>query len=162
MKAIFYRLAHYKIQENVDGSLWWESYAGFARTQVGRCFIESNVLFFEAAIDINEPSFLIMEYNEALDKLPQWTKTPYHCTHYTLRSCHNDKILGKESISKGLNRRTEEITIAPAGEKIGSVIDKTMGSVEIKASIYQLGKYEIIETINFNWLFFISILIWYC
>jgi len=131
--------------ENIDGTLWWESYTGFARTQSGRCFIESNVLFFQPAINVSEPGFLIMEYNDALDILPRWTKTPYYCTHYTLRFCPNDKILSNESIDKGLKRRTEEITIAPADEKIGSVIDKTMGSGEIKASIYQLGQYEIIE-----------------
>ena len=145
MKGTFYRLVHYKILENIDGTLWWESYTGFARTQSGRCFIESNVLFLEPALDISEPGFLIMEYNEALDALPQWTKTPYYCTNYTLRFCHNDKILSNESIGKGLKKRSEEVTMASEGEQIGFDIDKSMGSGEIKASIYQLGRYKIIE-----------------
>ena len=145
MKGIFYRLAHYKILEKIDRTLWWESYAGFAGTKSGRCFIESNVLFLEPAIDVNESGFLIMEYNEALDALPQWTKTPYYCTNYTLRSCHNDKIPHNESIGKGLKKRTKEVTIASESEQIDSDIDKSMGSGEIKASVYQLGRYKIIE-----------------
>ncbi len=72
MKATSFKLAHYKILENIDGTLWWECYAGFARTKNGRCFIESSVLFLKPAIAVNEPGFLIMEYNEALDALPHW------------------------------------------------------------------------------------------
>ena len=129
----------------MDGTLWWESYAGFTRTKNGRCFIENNVLFLEPAIVVREPGFLIMEYNEALDELPQWTKTPYYCTNYTLRSCHNDKILYNESVGKGLKKRTEEVTIASEGEQIDFDIYKGIGSGEIKASVYQLGRYKIIE-----------------
>ena len=145
MKATSFKLAHYKILENIDGTLWWECYAGFARTKNGRCFIESNVLFLKPAIAVSEPGFLIMEYNEALDVLPQWTKTPYYCTNYTLRSCHNDKILYNESINKGLKKRTEEVTIVSEGEQTSFDIDKNMGSGEIKASGYQLGRYKITE-----------------
>ena len=145
MKATPYRLAHHKILENMDGTLWWESHAGFTRTKNGRCFIESNVLFLEPAIVVREPGFLIMEYNEALDELPQWTKTPYYCTNYTLRSCHNDKILYNESVGKGLKKRTEEVTIASEGEQIDFDIYKSIGSGEIKAFVYQLGRYKIIE-----------------
>jgi len=150
MKATSYRLAHYNIIVNIDGSLWWESYAGFARAQSGRCFIESNVLFFEPAIDVSEPGFLIMEYNEALDKLPPWTKTSYYCTHYTLRSCHNDKIQDKEGINKGLKKWTEKVTIASEGSKTGFDMDKNIESGEIIASIYQLGRYKIIEAESGN------------
>ena len=109
----------------MDGALWWESHAGFTRTKNGRCFIESNVLFLEPAVVVREPGFLIKEYNKALEELPQWTKTPYYCTNYTLRSCHNDKILYNESVGKGLKRRAEEF--------------------KTKASVYQLGRYKIIE-----------------
>ena len=153
MKATSYRLAHYKLLENIDGSLWWESYAGFARTQSGKCFIESNILFLEPAIVVSEPGFLIMEYKETLEKMPHWTKTPYYCTHYTLRFCPDDKILSIERINKGLRERTEEKTIDPAGEKIGYVVDKTIGSFEVKSISYQLGRYEIIEAENegFQW-----------
>ena len=72
MKATSFKLAHYKILKNIDGTLWWESYAGFARTKNGRCFIESSVLFLKPAIAVSKPGFLIMEYNEALDALPHW------------------------------------------------------------------------------------------
>ena len=145
MKVTSYRLAHHKILENMDGNLWWESYTGFTRTKNGKCFIKSNVLFLEPAIVVREPGFLIMEYNEALDELPQWTKTPYYCTNYTLRSCHNDKILYNESVGKGLKKRSEEVTIASEGEQIDFDICKNIGSGEIKFFVYQLGRYKIIE-----------------
>lgn len=146
MKETSYKLAHYKITRNMTGTLWWESYAGFARTQSGRCYIESNILFLEPAIDTSEPGFLIMEYNEALDALPKWTKTPYYCTSYTLRSCHGHKILYNMRIGKGLEERTKEITIASEGEQTCFDVDKSTGSGEAETSVYQLGRYKIIET----------------
>jgi hypothetical protein len=81
----------------MDGALWWESHAGFTRTKNGRCFIESNVLFLEPAVVVREPGFLIKEYNEALEELPQWKKTPYYCTNYTLKPCQVTKVFsGKQ------------------------------------------------------------------
>ena len=148
MKSTSYRLAHYKIRENVDGSLWWESYAGFARTQSGRCFIESDVLFFEPAMDVSEPGLLIMEYNEALDALPQWAKTSHYCTNYSLRFCHNDKILSYANIDTELKRWTEEATIVTEGEQIGFATDKSKQPNATIVSIYQLGRYKIIEGVS--------------
>jgi len=144
MKVSPYRLAHFKVSENIDGSLWWESYTGFARTKSGRCFIESNVLFFEPAIDVSEPGFLMMEYNEALDALPLWTKTQYYCTTYTLRSCCRDeRIFFNKRNDSGFRKRVEEDAISPRGD---FEMKRILGCVEMDASVYRLGRYKIIET----------------
>jgi hypothetical protein len=144
MKINLCRLDHYKIIENIDGTLWWESYFGFARTQSGRCFIESDILFLKPAIDVSEPGFLIMEYNEALDALPLWIKTQNYCTTYILRSCCRDeRIFFKGRTDKGYRKQVEEDAIFSDG---GFEMNRILGSCEIDASAYQLGRYKIIET----------------
>lgn len=133
----------------MDGTLWWESYTGFARTKSGRCFIESNVLFLEPAIAVSEPGFLIMEYNEALDALPHWTKTPYYCATYKLRPCRDEKIRYDEGVAgKGLKTRSEEAAKAIEGERIGFDKNMGMGPGEKRAFAYRLGRYKIIEAEN--------------
>ena len=105
MKTKSYILAHYKIFENIDGTLWWESYAGFARTQSAKCFIEGNVLFLEPAIVVSDPGFLIMAYTETLDALPHWTKTPYSCINYTLKPCKTTKISPEKQYGRPFRER---------------------------------------------------------
>ena len=63
----------------------------FSRTKSGRCFIKSNILL-APTIEVSETGFLIMEHKEALDVLPQWTKTPYYCINDTLKPCQTTKI----------------------------------------------------------------------
>jgi len=146
MKGTIYRLNNYKILELIDGTLWWESYAVFARTQSGRCFIESDILFLAPAIDISEPGFLIMEYNEALNILPQWTNTPYYCSNFIFRSCRNDNILPYESIGKGLKEESEEAAFATAREQNDLGPASKIGFDGGKDSVYRLGRYKIIES----------------
>ena len=146
MKGTIRRLGNYKIVEFIDGTLWWESYSSFARTQSGRCFVESNILFLAPAIDVSEPGFLIMEYNETLDILPRWTKTPYYCTNYMLRSCHNDKILSSEGVDKELKKRPGEAIAVTEGEQGDLGIGNEIKFDEAKTYGYKLGRYKIIES----------------
>ena len=79
-----YRLGQYKIIENENGNLWWECYAHFATTNSGKCFVIGNILFLEPYSKISEPGYLLLEYDELLNKLPQWEKTKYYCSTYTI------------------------------------------------------------------------------
>jgi hypothetical protein len=86
----------------------------------------------------------IMEYNETLDALPLWTKTQYYCTTYILRSCCRDeRVLYNEHTDKKSRKEGEEGAIASEG---GFEMNRILGSVEIDASVYRLGRYKIIET----------------
>jgi hypothetical protein len=84
MMKLSYRLGQYKIIENENGNLWWECYAHFATTNNGKCFVAGNILFLEPYSKISEPGYLLLEYNELLNKLPQWEKTKYYCFTYTI------------------------------------------------------------------------------
>ena len=41
IKIEYYRLAEYKISEDEDGHLWWETHSGFCSVKTGRCFVWS-------------------------------------------------------------------------------------------------------------------------
>ena len=146
MKEKIFRLGSYKILENLDESLSWESYAGFGRTQTGRCSIESHILFLGRAIGLNESGFLIMEYDEALNTLPQWVKTPYYCTGFKLRLCCNNKIISTQSISKKLEKQSRDIHLVTKEKKLG--LDNKIRPKNLKASVYKLGRYKIIDSEN--------------
>ena len=153
METISYRLDHYEILGNMDGFLWWESYAGFARVSKGRCFIESNVLFIEPAIAFSDPGFLIMEYNEALDALPPWSKTPHYCAKFTLKTCRDDKIVCNKNIGKEFKKRNEEVTADFESGQTGLTLNNNTGFREKRAPDYRLGRYEINEGVcgEFRW-----------
>jgi hypothetical protein len=130
MKMTSYRLDRYKIIEIQGGDVWWETHAYFARTKSGRCFIEGNVLFLEPYSEVSEPGFLIMEYDQSLDKLPPWTGTKFYCAGYTLRSCHTGDALSERKVS--------DLLKVWKGRPLIST-DK------IKSAWYRMGRYEIYE-----------------
>ena len=145
MKMISYRLAQYKIIENENGDLWWECYADFATTNSGKCFIAGNILFLEPYSEVSEPGYLILEYNELLNKLPRWEKTKYYCSSYTFRPCKTGRILPKKELSKRSRERTERVTNSVTTEVSGNGGIKPKQSDETEAISYRLAQYEIIE-----------------
>ena len=81
-----YKLGHYKIIDGIGGGLWWESHHGFSDCQVGRCFIEGNILIIGPS-ESQRPGFLKREFMEHLDLLPNWRKTKYFCSSQTIYKC---------------------------------------------------------------------------
>jgi hypothetical protein len=148
MKMISYRLAQYKIIENENGDLWWECYADFATTNSGKCFIAGNILFLEPYSEVSEPGYLILEYNELLNKLPRWEKTKYYCSSYTLRPSKTGRILPKKELSKRSCKRTERVKNSVTTEGSGNGGIEPKQSDETKAISYRLAQYEIMEGEN--------------
>ena len=137
MKTVSYKLNQFKIIELDHGELYWESYARFARTMSGKCFIKGNILFVSPFDEINEPGFLIMEYNQFLEKLPRWTKTEYYCCNYTIKTSSDGKALTKEEMIKWSRDSTQH-----TGDEIKNNVTECPEGKPAPAS-YKLGRYEI-------------------
>lgn len=144
MMKISYRLGQYEIIENENGDLWWECYAHFATTNSGKCFVAGNILFLEPYSKISEPGYLILEYNELLNKLPQWEKTKYYCSTYTIRSCKTGRTPPGNEISSRAREEAKSGTHNVTTET-GTGRGKTEQSDEANSISYRLAQYEIIE-----------------
>ena len=140
-----YRLGQYKIIENENGDLWWECYAHFATTNSGKCFVVGNILFLEPYSKISEPGYLLLEYNELLNKLSQWEKTKYYCSTYTIRSCKTARTPPGNEISSRARERTKRVTngVTPEASVSGGI--KPQESNQANSISYRLAQYEIIE-----------------
>jgi hypothetical protein len=145
MMKLSYRLGQYKIIENENGDLWWECYAHFATTNSGKCFVAGNILFLEPYSKISEPGYLLLEYNELLNKLPQWEKTKYYCSTYTIRSCKTIRTPPSNEISSRPRSQTKTVTNSVTTEVSGSGGIKPKQSDETNSISYRLAQYEIIE-----------------
>jgi hypothetical protein len=145
MMKLSYRLGQYKIIENENGDLWWECYAYFATTNSGKCFVVGNILFLEPYTKISEPGYLILEYNELLNKLPQWEKTKYYCSTYTIRSCKTGRTPPGNAISSSAREEAKRGTHNVTTDVTGTGRGKTEQSDEANSISYRLAQYEIIE-----------------
>jgi hypothetical protein len=70
-------LAEYKIAENQHGDLWWETHIGLGTLNIGKCFINGNILFIKPNDSIGR-GFLKGEFLDHFNKLPEWEKTKYY------------------------------------------------------------------------------------
>ncbi len=103
---------------------------------------------------MSESGFLIMEYYETLNTLPQWVKTPYYCTNFKLRLCCNNKFISTESIDKRLEKQSQEIPLASKEKQFA--LDNKIRPKNFKTAVYKLGRYKIIdsETGELRWCTF--------
>jgi hypothetical protein len=145
---IAYRLGDHRIVDDEDGELRWESYAGFGRTMSGKCFVAGNILFLEPSREINENSYLLLEYHEFLDKLPRWEKTKYYCSSYTIRTCETGGTPSGNEISSRSQGEAKEVSHTDATEVTGSVGIRLKQSAETGSISYRLGQYEVVENEN--------------
>ena len=140
-----YRLGQYKIIENENGDLWWECYAHFATTNSGKCFAAGNILFLEPYNRISEPGYLLLEYNELLNKLPQWEKTKYYSSTHTIRSCKTGRTPPGNEISSRAREEAKSGTHNITTEVTGTGRGKIEQSDQANSISYRLAQYEIIE-----------------
>jgi len=107
-----YRLGEYRIAEDKNGLLHWETHFNFGVQRSGECYIFGNILIL-GAWSHEEAGYLQLEFSELLQKLPIWDKTHYYCFISELldvstgRSITNDflenyKALTRSTISKPL------------------------------------------------------------
>lgn len=84
MKEKKYRLDGFLITE-YDASLYcWETHVALAERRSGNCRVTGNILVIERWT-LQEPGYLILEFHEALEKLPSWDKTKYYCFDSNLK-----------------------------------------------------------------------------
>jgi hypothetical protein len=105
---VTYRLAEYKIIENKDGSIWWETHSGFCSVKMGHCFVNGSVLFMESGHTSEEDGFLKGEYLDQLNRLPKWEKTKYYCTRFQIVKCKLDPEEKSPSANNTLSQPTTQ------------------------------------------------------
>ena len=142
MKVSFYRLGEHKIIET-GGALGWEAHAGLGSLRRGRCFISGDILFIEPG-ESEEPGFLKKEFLERLRKLPQWDKTKYYCSNYSILDCQSGRKLTPKEIFEWAGRRAypERYEVFPE-RGVGNRC--TSGESEVSC---RLGQYVITEKTN--------------
>jgi len=86
MQSKSYKLAQYCIIEKGNGEIWWETHGGVGSLKKGKCFVQGDILFIGPP-EAEEAGFLKREFLEKLRKYPQWTKTKYYCSSYSIREC---------------------------------------------------------------------------
>lgn len=140
-----YRLGRYRIIEDQYGQLRWESYFGFARTKTGRCFIAGNILFLAPSTEIDEPGYLIGEYKQLVDRLPQWKKTKYYCSFYTMKACDAGTTLPLKTIGSQTPAQMEALTNGLKTQVTNALESGVNLSRHTKAVCYRLAHYKIID-----------------
>ena len=140
-----YRLGRYRIIEDQYGQLRWESYFCFARTKTGRCFIAGNILFLEPSTELTEPGYLIGEYKQLVDRLPQWTKTKYYCSFYTMKACDAGTTPPLKTIGSQTPAQMETVTNGLKAQVASRPEYGVNLSRHTKADSYRLAHYKIIE-----------------
>lgn len=81
-----FQLGRYQIIESSDGTLRWETHAGFAALKGGRCLVEGSILILGPP-EFEKTGFFKTEFLEHLRKLPRWEKTVYYCQSHAVYQC---------------------------------------------------------------------------
>jgi hypothetical protein len=143
----FYRLSEYKIIEDENGALGWESHAGIGGLQRGRCFKRGDILFIGAS-KIEEPGFLKNEFLEKLKPLQEWRKTGYYCLGNDVRTTKSGRRVKEKEMQAwekgGFDR--EDKTDLPAMPHVRR--HHPEWSAGAAGTSYKLGNYEIVVKTN--------------
>jgi hypothetical protein len=128
IKLEYYRLAEYKISEDEDGHLWWETHSGFCSVKTGRCFVNGNILFIEPGHTSEENGFLKGEFLDQINRLPKWAKTNYYCTSFNIVKCKTDQ---NRKPSSGNNKFSQPATHEDVSYRLGQfeIIEKKDGKL---------------------------------
>jgi len=132
MNESTYRLGEYRIIEYDNGQLWWERHFAFGMQRRGKCFILRDILII-GHWSHEEIGYLILEFYEQLEKLPDWNKTCHYCFAFELLDVSTGQSLTNDFLERYLMRTNS------AGFK--SVLNLSPGT-------FRLGKYKITVTDN--------------
>lgn len=77
MKAA-YKLDEYRVLEDENGLLCWETHHGFGEQRRGMCFIHNDILILGPCTH-EEIGYLKGEFLDGIAKLPPWNKTKSYC-----------------------------------------------------------------------------------
>lgn len=112
-----YRLDNYRITCCENTLYWWESHLAMGMQRRGRCFVHKNLLVI-GYDGRDEHGYLIGEFLEELQKLPEWDKTLFYCLahelfHVTTGECPSDEILAGELAAPDKNTLKQSPDPAP-------------------------------------------------
>ena len=98
---ISYKLRRYEITEKNNGQLFWKSHSGLGRLKKGRCHIKGSILFLEPGETVlSVPKK--REFLQQLIRLPDWQRTKYFCTSYTIYCCKTGAICRRFKVNEDL------------------------------------------------------------
>jgi hypothetical protein len=110
MKMSAYKLNEYRIIEDENRRLRWETHYGFGVQRSGMCFIYEDILII-APCSHEEIGYLKGEFLDRLENLPLWNKTKHYCFSSDLRDVASGRSLDQNlldqmsfSINSGSNR----------------------------------------------------------
>jgi hypothetical protein len=83
IEHVSYKLHRYEIIEKNNGQLFWKSHGGLRSFKKGRCHIKGSILFLESG-EIELSNRMKKEFLQQLSRLPDWKRTKYFCTSYTI------------------------------------------------------------------------------
>ena len=143
----FYKLSEFKIIEDENGVLGWESHFGIGGLKRGRCFIKGDILFIGSG-KIEEHGFLKNEFLEKLKLLPKWKKTGYYCLGIDLRTTKTGRRLTEKEMQAWQNGgfdREDKTGLPGAPLQLGYHPKWSAGAEDTS---YRLGNHEIIVKTN--------------
>lgn len=129
-----YRLDNYRIFETDNNMLWWEAHFPMAMQRRGKCFILGDILIIGQPCH-EENGYLILEFQEQLEKLSVWNRTSYYCYASDLLDITTSENLSEDFLQRKMF--LSEINKAKQKSIIG-----------LKSGKFRLGQYQIIVTDN--------------
>ena len=130
-----YKLDRYEIIEKNNDHLFWKSHSGLRSTKVGRCYIDGSILFLEHGKK-DSADILKREFIQQLISLPDWERTKYFCTNFTIyysktgAICRNLGVDSRSNIAGSKNdivnrrRHVDRITLKTIIVSDGNTKDK--------------------------------------
>ncbi len=122
-----YRFGEYRITEYDNVLFSWEKHAALAEQYSGKCFIQGDVLII-GGCSHQDTGYLIGEFIDKLQKLPEWNKTRYYCLASSLLDVNTGRSLTDDFLTHRLS------SLNSAGLKL----DMNTGPVT-----FRLGQYKI-------------------
>ena len=134
MKTAAYKLNEYRIIEDENGLLWWETHYGFGVQRRGMCFIHNDILII-GPCSHEEIGYLKGEFLDRLEKLPLWNKTKHYCFASELLDVASGRSLDQDF----LDRMSFSVSIG--SNRAGPILDRDPGT-------FRLEKYQITVATN--------------
>ena len=127
MNESIYRLGEYRIAEDKNGLLYWETHFNFGVQRSGKWFILGDILII-GHWSHEEAGYLQLEFSELLQKLPVWNRTHYYCFASELLDVSTNQSLTNDFLERhiALARSTDSTPPTDMGP-----------------GIFRLGRYQI-------------------
>ena len=134
METAAYKLNEFRIIEDENGLLWWETHYGFGVQRRGMCFIHNDILIIGPCTH-EEIGYLKGEFLDLLEKLPLWHKTKHYCFASELLDVASGRSLDQDFLDR------ISFSVSIGSNRAGPIADGDPGA-------FRLGNYQITVTPN--------------